>query len=69
VLLEVSNVNNGVRLTVHDRVGFPDEIEQISGVSLRVMKLRARMIGARLEVERDSGGGYHLTCLLLPAAA
>lgn len=50
-------------LTVKDDgVGLPDQLDADRGMGLRIMNYRARMIGATLDVRRDSEGGTTVTC-------
>lgn len=52
-------------LTVDDNgVGIPDHLEKTTGMGLRIMNCRARMIGAVLEVQRKAVGGTTVCCRL-----
>jgi two-component system CheB/CheR fusion protein len=46
-----------------DGVGMPKG-EQPSGMGLRIMRYRAGVIGATLEVESSNGSGTVVTCTL-----
>jgi len=47
-----------------DGTGFPEEVGNSEGMGLRIMKYRAEMIGASLDVGRAAGGGAVVTCSL-----
>ena len=47
-----------------DGVGIPDDLEQTSGMGLRIMHHRAGVIGATLSVGPADGGGTIVTCSL-----
>jgi signal transduction histidine kinase len=58
-------LSGGLTLTVHDDgVGFPAVVEERHGMGLRIMHHRARMIGATLEVQRETHGGTSVICTL-----
>jgi signal transduction histidine kinase len=45
-----------------DGIGFPQKLQPISGMGLRIMKSRAEMIGAALDVRRIGRKGTVVTC-------
>ncbi len=45
-----------------DGEGLPDTFEKSDGMGLHIMKYRARMIGAVLDIHRDPDGGTALQC-------
>lgn len=47
-----------------DGVGLDDPQDVADGIGLRVMRYRARQIGARLDVASQPGGGTVMTCVL-----
>ena len=47
-----------------DGVGIPDDLEQMTGMGLRIMRHRAGVIGATLNVGPADGGGTIITCSL-----
>ena len=46
-----------------DGCGFVVKQEKIGGMGLRIMKYRAGMIGATLEIRRANGKGMRVACL------
>jgi signal transduction histidine kinase len=55
-------------LTVHDDgIGFSLSGHRPTGMGLRIMHYRARVIGATLEVQTQPGQGTTVTCLFAPA--
>jgi two-component system, LuxR family, sensor kinase FixL len=56
-------VDDEVILTVKDDgVGFPEGMEQSTGMGLHIMNYRAKMIGASLDIRRGVGGGTIVIC-------
>jgi PAS domain S-box-containing protein len=50
--------NGGVALSIHDDgVGLPDSVRNSTGMGLRIMNYRAKMIGATLRIQPRSQGG------------
>jgi PAS domain S-box-containing protein len=49
-----------------DGVGFKSSDPRQSGMGLRIMRYRAAVIGATLEVRSQPGNGTQVTCLFLP---
>jgi nitrate/nitrite-specific signal transduction histidine kinase len=47
-----------------DGVGFPKESELKRGLGLHIMKYRAQMIEARLEIDSPKSGGSFVSCYL-----
>ena len=45
-----------------DGEGLPDAFENSDGMGLHIMRYRARMIGAVLDIHRDPDGGTALEC-------
>jgi PAS domain S-box-containing protein len=63
ISIDLLNNNNVVSLSILDNgVGIQDVPKSFSGIGLRIMNYRARMIGASLQVESDPGGGTLVTC-------
>ncbi len=60
--LEPHRGNVRVRIT-DDGVGFPTELKDNGGMGLQIMKYRASMIGASLEIKRTNGSGTSVVCL------
>jgi len=57
--------DGGVVLTVRDDgSGLPDDADTRGGMGLRIMKYRADIIGASLDVRRRLGGGTVVVCAL-----
>ncbi len=56
-------VEDEVTLTVNDDgIGFPDHLDRPQGMGLHIMKYRARMIGASLDIRRGARGGTIVIC-------
>ena len=54
-----------VVLTVQDNgIGFPDELSKDRGMGVDIMGYRARVINARLSIDRAQEGGTIITCVL-----
>lgn len=61
--------NDGITITVFDDgIGIPDPVPQKSGMGLRFMQYRARLIRASLVIRRRSGGGTEVVCALPKAS-
>ena len=43
-------------------IGFAGESEDDSGMGLRIMKYRASMVGASLEIRSGNGDGTRVAC-------
>ena len=56
-------VDEEVIVTVKDDgIGFPEGMDQSSGMGLHIMNYRAKMIGASLDIRRGAGGGTIVMC-------
>ncbi|MCH8275927.1 MAG: PAS domain S-box protein [Bacteroidetes bacterium] len=54
-----------IHLTIRDDgIGFPDELPEDRGMGVRIMKYRARVMGATLEIRKGSRGGTIVSCIL-----
>ena len=62
VALEPYKSNNRLRIT-DNGTGFPKELNDHSGMGLQIMKYRAGMIGASLEIQRADGKGTSVICV------
>jgi len=63
VVITLERQNGEARLTVTDNgVGLPKEIRNDSGMGLQIMKYRARMIGATLEIHSAGRQGTTVMC-------
>ena len=62
VALERYKSNNRLRIT-DNGTGFPKELNDHSGMGLQIMKYRAGMIGASLEIQRADGKGTSVICV------
>jgi len=63
--VELKTDENQIMLQVRDDgVGIPDDLEQTTGMGLRIMRHRAGVIGATLNVGPADGGGTLVTCSL-----
>jgi two-component system CheB/CheR fusion protein len=49
---------------IDDGVGFPDKPELKHGLGSHIMDYRARLIGARLEIDSPKQGGTRVACYL-----
>ena len=55
----------GLRLAVRDDgVGLPDDLHEGDGIGLHIMRYRADLIGANLEIKPRSRGGTTIECFL-----
>ena len=67
VLITLNPVNDRFALMIKDDgAGFSANGARQSGMGLRIMDYRARVIGATLEVKSAPGAGTQLTCVFLP---
>ncbi|HVY70341.1 MAG TPA: response regulator [Verrucomicrobiae bacterium] len=65
VRVRLSNEGGALRLTVSDNGrGLPKESQAQEGIGLQIMRHRASVIGAELEVESRPGCGVTVTCVL-----
>ena len=63
IVVELSATETGTVLEVSDDgVGIPDPPPVGQGMGLRLMRYRARMMGATLTVRRSAAGGTVVTC-------
>jgi len=63
ILIRLASSNPGVTLTIQDDgSGFSDNPEGNSGQGLKIMKCRAKTIGASLDIQHVPGGGTMITC-------
>jgi signal transduction histidine kinase len=63
IWIRLSN-GNGLALEVRDDGIGIDESSATEGEGLRIMRYRARMIGAQLSIKRPESGGTSVTCEL-----
>jgi len=64
IAVRLTAQSNQASLTVtDDGRGFVVKPEQTSGMGLRIMKYRAGMIGATLEIRRANGRGMLVACM------
>lgn len=67
VVITLEPANDRFALTIKDDgAGFSANGTRQSGMGLRIMDYRARVIGATLEVKSTPGAGTQLTCVFLP---
>lgn len=66
ITLTLRSLGDDIELSVSDdgQGPVPDEKLHDSGLGLRVMQYRAKMIGARLSIESTPGGGTTVRCRL-----
>jgi two-component system CheB/CheR fusion protein len=48
-------------------MGFDMSSKKRSGMGIRIMRYRAKVIGATLDVQSEPGHGTQITCLFSPA--
>ncbi len=66
ISIDLLNNSGVVSLSILDNgVGIKD-VSKASGIGLRIMNYRARMIGASLKIESDQSGGTLVTCTFTP---
>jgi signal transduction histidine kinase len=62
IVLRLSRRDGKTSLSIEDGIGFPDHLEPGAGMGLRIMKYRAEMIDAILDVRRRDPKGTIVTC-------
>ena len=63
VTVRLSGCPDGFELTIHDNgLGLPGDLAGCPGMGLNIMKYRASIIGATLDVRRHPAGGTVVTC-------
>jgi len=64
ILIRLSAENRwGTLLIADDGVGIAEPRENTQGMGLHIMSYRAGVIGGRLEIKPDTGGGTAISCL------
>ena len=65
IWIRLEREDHTLMLTVlDDGVGIPDMIPPGEGMGVEIMKYRARMLNARLDIARQADGGTMLTCVV-----
>jgi signal transduction histidine kinase len=65
IVIKLERVNNEMVLRVtDDGIGFPSEPKTKRGLGAHIMGYRARLIGARLEIDSPKGRGTRVSCYL-----
>jgi signal transduction histidine kinase len=65
VVMALDRNGDSVRLRItDDGTGFPDKLKSKAGMGLQIMRYRAGMIGASLEIQRANGKGTAVVCVL-----
>ena len=65
IVIRLERVENEMVLRVIDNgVGFPSEPKTKRGLGVHIMGYRARLIGARLEIDSPKEGGTRVSCYL-----
>jgi signal transduction histidine kinase len=65
IWVQLEAMDDGIALRVKDDgEGLPDSLPVTTGMGLRIMDHRARMIGATFEARRDDAGGTVISCVL-----
>lgn len=70
IMVRLESIDRMIVLTVRDDgtgAGIPEG--QPDGMGLRIMRYRARMIGASMEINRHPDGGTSVICVFRPFAA
>jgi PAS domain S-box-containing protein len=63
VTISLQPAGDRIALTVaDDGIGIPDEFRNSTGMGLHIMKYRAGVVGATLEVRATNGGGTVVAC-------
>ncbi|MFA5866294.1 MAG: GAF domain-containing protein [Phycisphaerae bacterium] len=63
IVIQMTNESGKIFLSVKDNgIGLPDKTETISGMGLRTMNYRARMIGGSFDALRAGDGGTLIRC-------
>jgi two-component system CheB/CheR fusion protein len=69
VLINLSRANDRFALTVQDDgSGFDLPGAGGTGMGIRIMRYRARVIGATLDLKSKPGQGTQVTCMFYPAS-
>lgn len=66
ITIELSALQDKIQLIIRDDgSGFqPDQLSEDTGIGLQIMRYRANMIGARLDIESAPGNGTQITASL-----
>ena len=65
IVIRLERVGDEMALRViDDGAGFPSEPKSKRGLGTHIMGYRARLIGARLEIDSPKGGGTRVSCYL-----
>lgn len=62
IIMELLNNSSSVSLSILDNGSGIKDIARATGIGLRIMHYRARMIGAALRIESEPDGGTLVTC-------
>jgi PAS domain S-box-containing protein len=63
IRLHLSSVRAKVRLAItDDGIGLPSEAMDATGMGLKIMRYRARMLGGEVHFERGESGGTRVVC-------
>jgi PAS domain S-box-containing protein len=63
IRLHLSSVRAKVRLAItDDGIGLPSEAMDATGMGLKIMRYRARMLGGEVHFERGDSGGTRVVC-------
>ena len=69
VIVELQPSGDRWALSIRDDgVGFSTSFVSRTGMGIRIMHYRARVIGATLDLKSDGGSGTQVTCLFSPGA-
>lgn len=70
IIVSVAREGDGVVLRIDDDgKGISEKLEKIEGMGIRIMRYRAWLIGASLEIKDNPGGGVSVICTIADDAA
>ncbi len=70
IIVSVAREANAVVLRIDDDgKGISEKLEKIAGMGIRIMRYRAWLIGASLEIKDNPGGGVAVICIIADDAA
>jgi nitrate/nitrite-specific signal transduction histidine kinase len=63
--ISLSRANGNIVVAVKDDgTGIPEELDKQSGMGLKIMRYRAGIVNASLEISRNASGGTLVICTL-----
>ncbi len=65
IRIALEHVNGDIQLSItDDGSGIPETPQMTKGIGFRIMRYRARMIGASIKISNGVGGGAEIRCIL-----